>query len=308
MSGTAGRPAVHGGEDVTIAGVSGATRRPPLDADGLRAALVRPGGLWRDVRVVTQTGSTNADLLTEAAAGAPEGMVLAAEAQHAGRGRMGRQWVSPPRAALTFSVLLRPLGVPPPGRGWLPLLAGVAVASAVRAQAAVAAWLKWPNDVLVGGAKLAGILAEQAGDAIVIGTGINVSTTGEEFARWKVGDGSQPGSGQAGGRGPSPGRPTSLALEGAASTDRARLLAAILAELERWYLAWTGMLGDAAGCGLRREYQRMCDTRDRRVRVSLPGGTIITGVAREVDDAGRLVVSSDAGLVPVSAGDVLYVR
>ena len=96
------------------------------------------------------TGSTNADLLARAAAGEPEGAVLAAEHQSAGRGRLGRTWTSPPRAALTFSVLLRPSSVPRARLGWLPLLAGVAVAAAVRAVAAVDAQLKWPNDVLAG--------------------------------------------------------------------------------------------------------------------------------------------------------------
>src|SRR5579875_3658203 len=100
-----------------------ATGREPLDTTALRAAL-RPGGLWREVEVTEVTGSTNADLLARAAAGAPEGVVLAAEAQTAGRGRRGRAWVSAPRAALTFSLLVRPAAVPPARRGWLPLLAG----------------------------------------------------------------------------------------------------------------------------------------------------------------------------------------
>ncbi|HEV3291948.1 MAG TPA: biotin--[acetyl-CoA-carboxylase] ligase, partial [Streptosporangiaceae bacterium] len=104
--------------------------------------------MWREIRVVAETGSTNADLLAEARAGASEGLVLAAEAQTAGRGRLGRRWLSPPGAALTFSVLLRPRGVPPARLGWLPLLAGVAVAAAVTGAAALDTRLKWPNDVL----------------------------------------------------------------------------------------------------------------------------------------------------------------
>src|SRR5580692_2799422 len=86
--------------------------RASLDVAALRAAVVRPGGLWRSVEVTPVTGSTNADLLARAAAGEPEGAVLVAEQQNAGRGRLGRAWVSPPRAALTFSVLLRPAAVP----------------------------------------------------------------------------------------------------------------------------------------------------------------------------------------------------
>lgn len=260
--------------------------RPVLRGDELRDALVIPGGFWRDVRVVAETGSTNADLLGGASRGLEEGTVLVAGSQTAGRGRMGRQWVSPPGAALTFSVLLRPAAVPQASRGWVPLLAGVAVALAVREETGVEASLKWPNDVQVNGAKLAGILAEQAGDAIVVGVGINVSTRQEELPLAEA---------------------TSLALAGAA-TDRGRLLARVLAELERCYLTWTGQGGDADGCGLRAEYQRLCGTLGRQVRVSLPGGTTVTGAASDVDPAGQLVVASSGGLVSVSAGDVIHVR
>ena len=145
-----------------------------LDAAEITARVVRPGGLWREVRVVAETGSTNVDLLAAARVGAAEGTVLVAEAQTAGRGRLGRRWASPPRAGRTFSVLLRPLGVPAALLGWLPLLTGVAAASAVVGAAAADVALKWPNDVLAGGVKLGGILAERAGSAIVVGVGIYV--------------------------------------------------------------------------------------------------------------------------------------
>jgi BirA family biotin operon repressor/biotin-[acetyl-CoA-carboxylase] ligase len=258
-----------------------------LRGDELREALVIAGGFWRDVRVVAETGSTNLDLLAAAADGAAEGTVLVAESQTAGRGRMGRQWVSPPGAALTFSVLLRPAAVPQASRGWVPLLAGVAVAQAVRAETGVDASLKWPNDVQVNGAKLAGILAEQAGDAIVAGIGINVSSGRDELPVATA---------------------TSLALEGAGGVAAGPLLIAMLGELGRWYLAWAGARGDAVGCGLHREYQALCATIGREVRVSLPGGRTVTGEASGVDQTGRLVVASPAGPVPVSAGDVVHVR
>jgi BirA family transcriptional regulator, biotin operon repressor / biotin---[acetyl-CoA-carboxylase] ligase len=268
-----------------------ATARPPLDAAALCREVVRPGGLWREIRVVAETGSTNEDLLAAAADGAAEGTVLAAEAQTAGRGRLARRWVSPARAALTYSVLLRPVPVPAARRGWLPLLAGLAAASGLRAEAGVDAWLKWPNDILVGGAKVAGILAEQSGDAIVVGTGINVTSQAAEL----------PVAGA-----------TSLALAGASCTDRQRLLVSLLGALERRYLRWAGPTaaspGDAAACGLRQEYRRRCATLGRAVRVSLPGGTTLAGTACEVDDAGRLVVAAAAGTVAVSAGDVIHVR
>ena len=258
-----------------------------MSAQELREAVIAPGRLWREIRVVAETGSTNSDLLADARRGLPEGAVLAAEAQSAGRGRLGRDWVAPPRAALTFSVLLRPAAVPPARRGWVPLLAGVAVAGALREYAGVDARLKWPNDVQVNGAKLAGILAEQVGDAIVVGAGINVSTRRDEL----------PVSGA-----------TSLALEGATVTDRDRLLAGVLRELERWYLGWTDRAGDAAESGLAVEYRRLCATLGRPVVVSLPGGQTITGQADEIDDLGRLVIGSPEGPVPISAGDVVHVR
>jgi BirA family biotin operon repressor/biotin-[acetyl-CoA-carboxylase] ligase len=323
-----------------------AADRAPLSATALRSALVRPGAIWRDVRVVAQTGSTNTDLLAAARDGTPQGLVLAAESQTAARGRMGRRWLSPPRAALTFSVLLRPGPVPAGSKGWVPLLAGVAVASALRAEAGVDARLKWPNDVLVDGAKVAGILAEQAGQAIVVGAGINVSARQDEM----------PATGA-----------TSLAVAGAICTNREHLLACVLAELERWYLAWLGTAGpqpaagpefagqaaveaargaveagravvgaeagsavvgagnaaaeagaarrDAAGtgpdpdaCGLRPAYRRLSATLGEPVRVELPGGQVLTGTAQDIDESGRLVILAASGLVAVSAGDVVHLR
>ena len=188
--------------------------RAPLDQAALRRALARPGGLWRDLEVVESTGSTNADLLARALAGEPEGAVLAAEEQRAGRGRMGRTWTSPPRAALTFSLLLKP-AVPPARRGWLPLLAGVAVAAAVTTATGVETRLKWPNDLLAADAKLAGILAEAAGDAVVVGIGLNVSTEPAEFPP------TRPGALPA----------TSLRAAGGTALDRASLLLAMTAIL-----------------------------------------------------------------------------
>jgi BirA family biotin operon repressor/biotin-[acetyl-CoA-carboxylase] ligase len=256
--------------------------RPAL----LSQELIRPGGLWTQIQVVQVTRSTNADLLAEAAAGAVEGRVLVAEEQTAGRGRLGRQWVSPPGASLTFSVLLRPHDLPPARRAWIPLLAGVSVAAALRSAAAVDACLKWPNDVLVGGAKLAGILAEQHRDAVVVGVGINVSLRRQDL--------------------PVP-TATSLLLENATATDRERLLGAVLGELEHWYLAKAGAR-DPETSGLRAEYLRHCTTVGRQVRVELPGGRTLTGVAADVDAGGRLVVRAPSGLTSVSAGDVVHVR
>lgn len=267
--------------------------RDLLDAASLRRAAVRPGGLWRAVEVVGRTASTNADLLARARGGEPEGVVLVAEEQSAGRGRMGRTWVAPPRAALTFSLLVRPTAVPPARRGWLPLLTGVAVASAVTAVTGVQTRLKWPNDVLAGSAKLAGILAESAGDAVVVGVGLNVSTRPEELP--------PPGPGAL--------AATSLRLAGSRAIDREPLLTAILADFERWYQAWRHAGGDPDHSGLRAGYLKLSGTVGRRVQAELPSSQPLSGLAVGLDPDGRLLVRLSSGTeLPVAAGDVVHLR
>jgi BirA family transcriptional regulator, biotin operon repressor / biotin---[acetyl-CoA-carboxylase] ligase len=202
-------------------------------------------------------------------------------------------------------VLLRPAGVPAAGRGWLPLLTGVAVARAVTAATGVRATLKWPNDVLAGGAKLAGILAEQAGPAIVVGVGINVGARQDDLPAAPAA--SPPAAG------PAALPPTSLALAGAPAADRGALLTAILAELENWYRSWAAPAapaqpGDPDGSGLRAEYLRLSSTIGTGVAVHLPGGTRLDGLATGIDPAGCLVVTTGSGSTAVSAGDVVHVR
>lgn len=266
------------------------TSRSALTAEPLTRALVRPGGLWRDVRVVGETGSTNADLL--AGGGPVTGSVLVAESQTSGRGRQGRAWTSPPGTGLTFSVLLRPGGVEPTRLSWLPLLTGAAVATAVTRICVLGVRLKWPNDLLVGSGdgeqrKLAGILTERSGDAVVVGVGLNVSATADQL----------PSSGA-----------TSLALEDSRWVSRQELLVATLREMETAYLAWQRAQGDPDACGSRQAYCHVSATLGRRVRIELPGGEEILGLARDVDPIGRLVVATDSGEQAVSAGDVVHVR
>jgi BirA family biotin operon repressor/biotin-[acetyl-CoA-carboxylase] ligase len=268
--------------------------RPPLNAAALRRALVRAGGLWTDVQVVARTGSTNSDLVARAAEGrAGEGAVLVAEEQTSGRGRLDRQWTAPARSGLFFSVLLRPAGIPVARWGWLPLLTGVAVATALSRAAGVDTSLKWPNDLLVtvGGEerKAGGILAERSGeDAVVIGVGLNVTLRADELPVPTAG---------------------SLALAGAAGTDRDPLLRAMLRSLEEWYGRWRAADGDPAACGLQETYAAGCATLGRVVRAELPGDRSVVGEAVAVDGDGRLVLATGQGVrEPVGAGDIVHLR
>jgi BirA family biotin operon repressor/biotin-[acetyl-CoA-carboxylase] ligase len=265
--------------------------RPPLDERALTRALVRHDGLYREVRVVAATGSTNADLAALGRRGADPGVLLVAEHQRQGRGRLDRTWQAPTRAGLTFSVLVQPNRVPSARWPWLPLLTGVAVVEALARATEVAARLKWPNDVIIDHRKLAGVLVERIESAggrpmAVIGVGINVSNTAAEL--------------------PTPDS-TSLALQGAARLDRSVILRAVCRTLESLYVAWCAESGDS-GAGLADSYRRRCSTLGRAVRVELPGQGTVTGQAVDVDASGRLVVVGSAGRVALGAGDVVHLR
>jgi len=246
--------------------------------------------LWRDVEVLASCPSTNAELARRARAGAPAGSVLVADHQSAGRGRLDRAWVTPPGSALTFSVLLAPDQVPDARWPWLPLLVGIAVAEGVRRVAEVDCTLKWPNDVLVGERKLAGILVERlersSGPVAVVGVGINVSLTEDEL--------------------PVP-TATSLEIEGAATTDRTVVLREVLRSLEALFLEWRADRGDATR-GLVESYVRRCSTLGRQIRVALPGGEHLLGEATGIDAEGRLEVRTPEGSRTLGVGDVVHVR
>ena len=264
----------------------GDLERPPLNADFLRGRLVRPGSLWRQIDVLAETESTNAVVAAAARAGEPEGLVVAAEYQSSGRGRLGRTWTTPARSALLMSALLRPTGIPAHRWPWLGLLVPLAVASAVRRVGEIPAQVKWPNDVLVDDRKLAGILLERVdGPAAIVGIGLNVTLTADE-------------------------RPTevatSMALEGAATTDRATVLAAVLRELATRYRAWVDAAGDPEV--ILPDYRELSATFGRQVRVELPGGVFLEGTATDLDSDGRLVVLTADGPHSLAAGDVTHVR
>ncbi|WP_347057893.1 biotin--[acetyl-CoA-carboxylase] ligase [Blastococcus sp. HT6-30] len=265
--------------------------RPALDARALETALCRDSALWRSVEVVDEIGSTNAALAAAAAGDAPEGTVLVAEHQVAGRGRLDRVWTSPPRAGLTVSFLLRP-DVPAARRGWLPLLTGVALAESVREVSGVLASVKWPNDLLAAdGRKLAGILAESvAADSlpagVVVGVGLNVSTTAAEL----------------------PETGTSLSVVTGGTVDRAPVLLGFLRAVERRYRGWVRALGDPVVSGLAHDYLAWSSTIGSTVEVTMPDGSALVGTARAIDWDGRLVVDGAEGTVELASGDVRHVR
>lgn len=260
--------------------------RAPLDEAALRADILG-GPVWRSVDVVDETGSTNSDLIARANSGAPiAGAVLIAEHQTAGRGRQGRSWSAAKYAQITMSVAIDTAGVPTDAWGWLPLAAGVAIVDTVR-PLGVDAGLKWPNDVLAGGGKLAGILAEVAAEqrAVVVGIGLNVSLTGDEVGVSGV---------------------TSLTDLGVAAPDRQRLVVALLSQLGRRADAWQRAGG--ADPELVADYRARSLTLGKPVRAMLPGDQEIMGIARDVDDQGRLSIDSDGRMVTVAAGDIVHLR
>lgn len=298
--------------------------RPPLRADPLREALIRPGGVWRVLDVVADTGSTNADVSSRARDGEAEGYVLLADHQSAGRGRLTRGWSAPPRSSLACSVLLRPSlpreredgvwpAVEPVHWSWIGLLAGLAVVDTLTRVCGLPARLKWPNDVLVptpagedgeaaGLRKVCGVLSEAvvtrdplggSGAAAVVGAGLNVLQTRAEL--------------------PVP-TATSLQLAGSAVHDRDTVARAYLRALELRYSTWRRHGGDPIASGVAAAYREACATIDRDVRVELSGRGALEGHVVGVDDEGRLIVEEPVGSVSagrrqtLSAGDVVHVR
>lgn len=246
-------------------------------------------GRFTNLVVLGRVGSTNAVALDAAAAGADEGLVVVADEQTAGRGRLGRSWQAPPGACLLCSVLLRPDEEALAEIGFL-LTGCVALAAreAAARLAGVACGLKWPNDLLVGGKKLAGVLAERAVDGgVVVGIGCNLATP-------------FPGCWPDGA--------TSLEEASGRLVGRDAFLEAFLAGLERRY----GLLAPAAPAAGRRvvleEVRSALATLGAAVRVHLPSGEVVDGVATALRDDGRLVVATGSSELVVEAGDVVHLR
>jgi BirA family biotin operon repressor/biotin-[acetyl-CoA-carboxylase] ligase len=235
--------------------------------DAQRVADALEGTRFRDIELHESLPSTQTLLVNE---GGPDGRVVLAEHQTAGRGRAGRTWVSPPGSSLLFSVLLR--GIEPDQAPLTSLAGGLAVA---RALGSARARLKWPNDVRIDGSKVAGVLGELSADGayVVLGIGINVAQRREELP---------PGVDA-----------TSVELAFGRPVDREGLLVDVLRELDSLL---------AAGDWLP-DYRSRCETIGAQVRVDL-AGEILEGVAEAVRDDGVLIVSGRE----VTAGDVAHLR
>jgi BirA family biotin operon repressor/biotin-[acetyl-CoA-carboxylase] ligase len=246
---------------------------------------------------VAGTASTNDDLVGLAGSEAlPEFAVVVTLSQSAGRGRLGRTWEAPPGTSLAASVLLRPQdhGMGLDRYGWIPLLAGLAMTRAVRQlvpDREVA--LKWPNDVLIEGRKVCGVLSELLPDGatVVVGSGLNLTIPRDAL--------------------PVP-TATSLLLEGVGrpADELADLaLARYLGELKRLWGAFSAG-ADAGRDGIRVAVSGVCSTLGQDVRVALPGGGEHLGTAIELDEAGRLLIRTRPGgrIQAVAAGDVTHLR
>ena len=230
------------------------------------------------------TGSTNIDAKAAAEEGAPEGTLVVTEQQEAGRGRRGRGWFSPEGCNLYFTLLLRPECAPDQAC-MLTLVMALAVAGAVR-QLGLDAGIKWPNDVVIAGKKVCGILTEMSAEPdfihyVVIGTGVNVNqeTFPEEIA----------------------GTATSLRIEKGERIKRAELLAAVMEHFERAYETFRTSWDLS---GLAAEYESLLLNKDRPVRVLDPKGAF-EGTARGINEKGELLVERQDGSVErVYAGEV----
>lgn len=242
------------------------------------------------ITVVASAGSTNADLLAHSAdeAAWPHLSLLLTDDQRSGRGRLDRSWQAPAGASLALSVLLRSNEIPEPARGWVPLIAGLAMTESIAAQLGTAVSMKWPNDVLVGDKKVCGILAElsASGDAIVVGSGVNTAMTAEQAPVETA---------------------TSFAMQGKpVHLDLlvSHYVGRIAAELD----SLRECDGDAVASGLLGRFTAVCSTIGKVVTIHLPGGTSYTGDAIGSDNDGRLQVVVDGETRTVSAGDVVHVR
>ena len=265
-----------------------------LHADDLLARLAesppgrtgKPSVIGRDIQVFKETTSTNDVIEKLARDGVREGVVVFAESQTRGRGRLGRKWVSPANKGLWFSILLRP-NMPPQETTQLTVVSATALRRAIIAQTGLQPEIKWPNDLLIGGKKVAGILTELSAELdrvkhITLGIGVDVNVAAEELPPdvRKIA--------------------TSLKIEAGRHISRVELAAAILRELDRDY----ARIGAGKFSEVADEWEAGCATIGKNVTVQM-GDRRISGCAESLDDDGTLLVRTQHGhLERVIGGDV----
>ena len=257
-----------------------------LHADDLLARVPDNRIVGRDIRVFEETSSTN-DLAEKLARdGVKEGVVVFAEAQTKGRGRLGRKWLSPARKGLWFSVLLRP-HLRPQSATQLTVAAATALFRAIRQQTGLAPEIKWPNDILIRGRKVAGVLTELSAELdhiryVILGIGVDVNLTTADF--------------------PSDLRKlaSSLRIETGRVLNRIELAAAILTELDRDY----ALIRSRQFAGLADEWENQCTTLGRRVSIRI-ADRVVQGQAESLDEDGALLLRTEHGrLERIVGGDV----
>ena len=323
------------------------TRQPASDWKTVGMDLPKSRAVVPRLEYLASTGSTNDDLRAAAtgadAAAWPHGSVIVTDDQTRGRGRMGRTWLAPTGKTLAISVLLRPelpggRPFPPGAYGWLPLIAGAAMTEAVRRAVDVAAAsraddddddddgtgvldvvLKWPNDVLVSGYKICGILSEllpvaepsvagrpvagrsvaepveaaatetvEATPAVIVGAGLNLTLDEHDLPTLTS---------------------TSLLLATGVQPDADQVLADYLSGFLSLVRAFAEQGADAAASGIADRVSDLCGTLGAEVRVELPGDRQLLGVAERIDADGRLLVrDANDEVQAVAAGDVTHLR
>jgi BirA family biotin operon repressor/biotin-[acetyl-CoA-carboxylase] ligase len=266
-----------------------------LDSQSVKAALITAPDPWQMVDAYASIDSTNLEALRDPR----KWRVVIADFQSAGRGRLARQWQAPPGTSIAVSAVVPVPGGRAADLGWLPLLSGMAMRSALTDVANVAGRLKWPNDVMVqerrGGPadvgapwlKISGVLCEMVpgGELVVIGAGANIAQERGELPVETA---------------------TSLALCGAGDVRREELILQYLGDLADLYRAWSA--GGAEFEALRTAYRSSCLTIGLEVDVHQPDGRVFRGTATGVDDMGRLVVAAGGSSLAHAAGDVVHVR
>lgn len=245
-----------------------------------------------NLEFVPETGSTNRDLLSRSEdLSLNEFSVLVTDFQTLGRGRLERSWEAAPQSSIIASILLRPNFSNPEGLGWITMATALAIKKVTESilPSSAHSLVKWPNDVLVDGLKVSGILAELSPNlkAVVVGFGINVHQLPEELAFPSA---------------------TSLRALGATSLDRDAILASILLELRVLYQKLQEADGDADLSGLRKAVIAASGTIGREVEATLPNGEKLIGLGHDIDSAGRLVILAESGPVTLSAGDIQHLR